>query len=69
MQQILNIVKNEDNDSNSLTVEVGSDASHENITKNKDKPRRKRKQQNEKIKNLKKRKKNLKVMLRLTQKN
>ena len=31
MQQILNIVKNEDKDSNSLTDEVGSDATHENI--------------------------------------
>ena len=31
MQQIPNIVKIEDNDCNSLTVEVGSDSSHENI--------------------------------------
>ena len=33
MQQIPNIVKIEDNDCNSLTVEVGSDASDENINK------------------------------------
>ena len=33
MQQILNIVKFEDNDCNSLTVEVGSEASDENIKK------------------------------------
>ena len=50
MQQILNIVKIEDNDSNSLTVEVGSDAYDENIKKNEDKLKRKTKQQNEKIK-------------------
>ena len=31
MQQIPNIVKLEDNDCNSLTVEVSSDASHKNI--------------------------------------
>ena len=31
MQQILDIVKIEDNDCNSLTVEVGSDAYDENI--------------------------------------
>ena len=31
MQQILNIVKIEDKDSNSLTDEVGSDATHENV--------------------------------------
>ena len=49
MQQIPNIVKIEDNDCNSLTVEVTSDASDENIKKNEDKPKRKRKQQNEKI--------------------
>ena len=35
MQQILNIVKIEDNDFNSLTVEVGSDAYDENIKKTK----------------------------------
>ena len=33
MQQIPNIVKNEDNDCNSLTVEVGSDTSDKNINK------------------------------------
>ena len=33
MQQILNIVKIEDNDFKSLTVEVGSDAYDENIKK------------------------------------
>ena len=49
MQQIPNTVKIEDNDCNSLTVEVGSDASDENIKKIEDKPKRKRKQQNEKI--------------------
>ena len=49
MQQIPNIVKIEDNDCNSLTVEVASDASDKNIKKNEDKPKRKRKQQNEKI--------------------
>ena len=31
MQQIPNILKMEDNDCNSLTVEVGSDAFQENI--------------------------------------
>ena len=35
MQQIPNIVKIEGNDYNSLAVEVGSDASHENINKTK----------------------------------
>ena len=50
MQQILNIVKIEDNDCNSLTVEVGSDTYDENIKKNEDKLKRKTKQQNEKIK-------------------
>ena len=49
MQQIPNTVKIEDNDCNSLTVEVGSDASDENIKKIEGKPKRKRKQQNEKI--------------------
>ena len=50
MQQIPNIKKPEDNDCNSLTVEMSSDASDERIKKNEDKPKRKRKQQNEKIK-------------------
>ena len=59
MQQISNIVKIEDNDCNSLTVEVGFDASHENIKKNKDKPKRKRNEQNEKIKKREEKKKNL----------
>ena len=45
MQQIPNTVKIEDNDCNSLTVEVGSDASDENIKKIEDKLKRKRKQQ------------------------
>ena len=35
MQQIPNIVKIEGNDYNSLAVEVGFDASHENINKTK----------------------------------
>ena len=68
MQQILNIVKIEDKDCNSLTVEVGSDTSDENILKNEDKPKRKRKQ-NEKIKKREEKKKNPKVILRLIQKN
>ena len=68
MQQILNIVKIEDNDFNSLTVEVGSDAYDENIKKNEDKPKRKTKQQNEKIKKREEKKKNSKVILRLMQK-
>ena len=58
MQQILNIVKIEDNDFNSLTVEVGSDAYDENIKK-KTKTNLKEKQNNQmrKLKNVKKRKK------------
>ena len=68
MQQIPNIVKIEDKDCNSLTVEVGSDTSDENILKNEDKPKRKRKQ-NEKIKKCEEKKKNPKVILRLIQKN
>ena len=58
MQQIPNIVKIEGNDCNSLTVEVASDASDENILKNEDKPKRKRKQQNEKIGKREEKKKN-----------
>ena len=50
MQQIPNIKKAEDDDCNSLTVEMSSDACDERIKKNEDKPKRKRKQQNEKIK-------------------
>ena len=60
MQQIPNIVKLEDNDCNSLTVEVSSDASHKNIQTNEDKSKRKRKQQNEKIKKREEKKKNRK---------
>ena len=59
IQQIPNIVKIEEKDCNSLTVEVGSDTSDENITKFEDEPKRKRKQQNEKIKKREEKKKNL----------
>ena len=56
MQQIPNIVKIEDNDCNSLTVEVGSDTSDENINK---KTNLKEKENNkwENLKNVKKEKK------------
>ena len=57
LQQIPNIVKIEDKDCNSLTVEVGSDTSNKNIKKNEDKPKRKRKQQNQKIKKREEKKK------------
>ena len=59
IQQIPNIVKIEDNDCNSLTVELVSDASEENIKRKEDKPKRKRKQQNEKIKKREEKKKKL----------
>ena len=69
MQQIPDIVETEDKDYNLLTVEVGSDGSDENIQKNEDKPKRKRKQQNGKIKKHQEKKKNSKVISRLIQKN
>ena len=59
IQQIPNIVKIEDNDCNSLTVELVSDVSEENIKRKEDKPKRKRKQQNEKIKICEEKKKKL----------
>ena len=68
MQQIPNIVKIEDKDCNSTTVEVVSNASNDNIKKNEDKPKRKRKQQNDKIRKHEEKRKNSKVILRLTQK-
>ena len=68
MQQIPNIVKIEDKDCNSTTVEVVSNASNDNIKKNEDKPKRKRKQQNDKIRKREEKRKNSKVILRLTQK-
>ena len=52
-------MKIEDKDRNSLTVEVGSDTSDENITKSEDEPKRKIKQENEKIKKREEKKKNL----------
>ena len=54
MQQTPNVVKIEDDDCNQLTVEAASD---ENIQKTEDKPKRKRKQQNDKIKKREEKKK------------
>ena len=69
MQQIPNIVKIEDNDCNSLTVEVDSDASDKNIEKKmKTNLNEKENNQMRKLKNVKKRKKTSKVILRLIQK-
>ena len=68
MQQIPNIVKIEGNDCNSKTVEVASDVSDESIKKTEGKPKRKRKQQNEKIKKHDDMNKNSKVIVRLIQK-
>ena len=57
MQQIPNIVKIEDNDCNSLTVEVGFDASDKNIKKKKTSLNEKENNKMTKLKNVKKIKK------------
>ena len=57
MQQIPNIVKIEDNDCNSLTVEVGFDASDKNIKKTKTNLNEKENNKMTKLKNVKKIKK------------
>ena len=66
MQQIPNIVKIGDNDCNSLTVEVTSDASDKKIKKNDNKSKRKRKQQNEVFKKPEEKKKELESDLEVT---
>ena len=73
MQQIRDIVGIKDNDCNSLTVEVGSNAADENIKKTKTNLEEKENNKMRKLKSVKKRKrkeeKNSKVILRLIQKN